>query len=122
MPITFEYRDSIFWIGFSGALSSKDLMDYMKAFGDEEDRLAVTPHRIADLTALAEITIGFDDILSLAKGRRVKKFPNAFKSAIVANTEVQTGFARMFQTLNNNPQIAIKIFPDRESALAWISA
>jgi hypothetical protein len=40
----------------------------------------------------------------------------------VALTQVQYGFARMFQTLNDNPRIEIEIFGDCESAQRWLNA
>jgi len=122
MAFTVEYKDPIFWITLSGSISGKDLMDGAALMAEEEAKHAVTPDRITDLTAVAEMQLGFDEIMSLAGLRRTIKFSNPFKSAIVAGNEAQMGFARMFQTLNNNPKIAIKIFSDRESALAWLAS
>lgn len=122
MPIDFEFKDSIFWIRFSGTVSGGDLMDIVSAFEKMEGEQAVTPHRISDLSEVTEMKVGFEDILALASQRRTKHFPNSFKSAIVACNEAQTGFARMFQTLNTNPRITIRIFPDAQSALAWIAS
>ena len=122
MAFSVEYKDSIFWIFLTGSISGKDLTDAAAMVAVQESRHAVTPHRITDITAATEMGIGFDEILSLAGHRRALRFPNAFKSAIVAGSEAQMGFARMFQTLNNNPQIAIKIFADRASALAWLAS
>lgn len=45
-------------------------------------------------------------------------FPNDFKSAIIVSTPVQRGMARMFQSLNDNPRITIRIFDDEAAALA----
>jgi len=50
------------------------------------------------------------------------RLKNYIKSAIVANNPSQFGFARMFQTLNDNPQIEIRIFPAAESAMEWLTA
>lgn len=122
MPITFEFKDPIFWIRLSGSISNNDLMEVVTAFDQMENQHAVTPHRITDLSEITEVKIDFDDMLSLASQRRAKHFQNFYKSAIVASDETQTGFARMFQTLNNNPQVTLRIFNDIQSALAWISS
>jgi hypothetical protein len=106
----------------SGSVSINDLMEIQAAFEGVENQQAVTPHRITDLSDVTEMQIGFDDVLTLASQRRAKHFPNSFKSAIVAVNESQTGFARMFQTLNNNPQITVRIFPGMPGALEWISS
>src|SRR5580704_15917692 len=90
MAISFEFKDGLFWIRFSGLVSNNDLMAILAAFEAVEDQQAVTPHRITDLSDVTEMQIGFDDVLTLASQRRVKRFPNSFKSAIVAVNETQT--------------------------------
>ena len=120
MAFTVEYKDPLIWISLAGSLSGRDLTDAAEIVAAEEARHAVVPHRITDLTGATEMKIGFDEIFSLAELRRAMRFPNFFKSAIVACNESQTGFARMFQTLNNNPQITVRIFPDLQGALDWV--
>ena len=120
MAVDFEFKDSVYWIRFSGEIEGGDMERIIAAFEKMESDHPVTPHRISDLTGVTDVKIGFDDVLGLAAQRRAKVFKNPFKSAIVANNEIQTGFARMFQTLNTNPQITIRIFPDAQAALAWI--
>ncbi len=122
MPLILEYKAPVIWIYVTGALSGKELMEGAEIMAVEEARHAVTPHRITDLTGSSNVELGFDEILALATMRRTMEFPTPFKSAIVTGNEVQMGFARMFQTLNNNPKIAIKIFTDQESALVWLAS
>ncbi len=47
-------------------------------------------------------------------------FPAPFKSAIVVNSDLTMGFSRMFQTLNDHPDIDIQIFKTIEDAEDWI--
>ena len=47
---------------------------------------------------------------------------NMVKSALVATDQMQFGYARMFASLNHNPNITIQIFQTREAALEWISS
>jgi hypothetical protein len=42
------------------------------------------------------------------------------KSAIVAPMPVQVGFARMFQILNDHPQIEVQLFATLAEAEAWL--
>jgi hypothetical protein len=42
------------------------------------------------------------------------------RTALVAVTPVQLGIARMFQTLNDHPLIELRVFSDREAAVAWL--
>jgi len=44
----------------------------------------------------------------------------AVKSAIVAATPVQVGYARMFQMLNEHPSVTVEIFGDLPTAVAWL--
>jgi len=122
MPVSVEHKDSIIWIQLSDLISGQDILDGMATVNALEDELEITPSRICDITASAKIKFGFVDIYWLASLRRTKRFKNRFKSALVARTKSHLGFARMFQTLNHNPQIELQIFPDIESALGWISA
>lgn len=120
MPVTYELKDGIFRLHFAGILDRDEFAALFEAFEKEEGNMEVIPHRLSDLSELSAMNINFEDILNLARTRRAIHFPNNFKSAIVAANEVQLGFARMFQTLNTNPQIEIQIFNDAESALKWL--
>ena len=59
-------------------------------------------------------------MFAVAETRRRATLRNPIKSAIIASGIVHFGFARMFQTLNDNPQIVVAIFGDDESALQWL--
>jgi len=80
------------------------------------------PNRITDVTGITELTVRYPDVEAVATMRKNLKFPNAYKSAIVAKEKLHLGYARMFQMLSANPQIDVQIFPDLESANKWIGA
>lgn len=82
----------------------------------------VVRHRITDTREITQLACDFRGVAAFADDRRRCTFPNAFKSAIVAPDVAHFGFARMFQTLNDHPQISIAIFPDVDEALTWLSA
>jgi hypothetical protein len=44
------------------------------------------------------------------------------KSAIVAATPVQVGYARMLQMMNDHPGVTVEIFDDLPAAIAWLHA
>ena len=104
------------------ALTPEDLTGIMHDADEIEQELDPIPHRITTAAAVTDIQIGYAEVKVFAWHRRVIRFPNVFKSAIVVSTPVQRGIARMFQTLNDNPQIAIEIFSDEAAALAWLRA
>ncbi|MGH8187499.1 MAG: hypothetical protein ACREUC_13145 [Steroidobacteraceae bacterium] len=71
----------------------------------------------ADLVA----EVGFQSILELADTRTRRPLATPVKSALIALRPVHFGFARMFQTLNTNPQIEVRIFATIEEALQWFA-
>ena len=107
-------------VEFSGTLTNDDLTRAGQEMAAFEAKCDVVPHRIADVRPVNRLEIDFRSILAFAEDRKRRVFPNAFKSAIVASDIVHFGFARMFQTLNDNAQITIAIFGDGVSALEWL--
>lgn len=68
------------------------------------------------------LDLNYAKIAAVASIRRAAPLKNAVKSAIVAPQPIQYGFARMFQTLNDNPRINLQVFSDRASAMEWLVA
>ncbi len=121
MPFSISSVDEVVRIVLSGTLVPEELVRMADALGEVEAAAAVCPHRVTDLTGLTRFEIGFDDMFQLAQRRREMSPANPIRSAIVASLPVQLGFARMFQTLNDHPRITMRIFPDMDGALAWLS-
>lgn len=120
MPYRLFFEDDILRLEFSGLLTKADLLAALRETAKLEAAAAVTPHRLTDLRALQSSDNRFPEFFGVAQQRKAKQFPNAFKSAIVAVEPMHIGLARMFQTVNDHPQITIQIFPDFAAALAWV--
>ena len=108
-------------IVLTGTLVPEVLVRMADALREAEAAAAVCPHRVTDLTGVTRFDVGFTDMSELARWRRERSPANPIRSAIVASTPVQLGFARMFQTLNDHPWITLRIFPDMDGALAWLT-
>ncbi len=106
-------------IEFIGVIEPRDLVQIAGETRTYE-RGDVVPHRLTDITRVEKISISFEDIFRLASNRKAITFKNPFKSALVVNTDTQLGYARMFQTLNDHPQIMLQIFQDSAAAQVWI--
>jgi hypothetical protein len=121
MGISVAREGRILRIVLSGELTR----DEFGRFVAEVERLEAAslpwPDRVTDLTGLRRVDIGFDDMARLAQRRRDLDIPNPIRSAIAARDAVQLGYARMYQTLNDHPLIDLRVFPDVEQALAWLS-
>lgn len=60
--------------------------------------------------------IGFTDVSAFAKRRRLQIARNAIRTALVARRPVEVGFARMWGTMNDLPNLTVEIFEDEQSA------
>jgi hypothetical protein len=102
-----------------GVLDRADLNALIEQVERLEDQ-GLLADRLTDLTALDRIDVGFEEVFALAMKRGERKVLTPIRSALVANRPVQFGFARMFQMLNDNPRIQIRIFGNLEEAQRWL--
>jgi hypothetical protein len=117
----FEIRDEgkYYSTRLSGLLDRAELNAMTREVERLEDA-GVLIDRITDLTPLERIDVGFEEVFAVAQRRGDRKVAAPIKSALVANRPVQFGFARMFQMLNDNPRIQIRIFGNLEEAQQWL--
>lgn len=120
MPFTIANDPHLIRITFTGVFTDEDLRGLTEAMTAIEEASTPVAPRITDVTGVTQLKIAYPDVHALAQKRRATTFPNTFKSAIVVGGPVQLGMARMFQTLNDNPQITIEIFSDEAAAMAWL--
>ena len=106
---------------FYGVLTVRDLQRLAVEAAIVDDSGPVAVNRITDLTGVTSFAIDYAAMSHLTVQRRAKRLRNAVKSALIARRDVEIGFARMFQTLNDNPQIEIRIVKDLAEALAWFA-
>jgi hypothetical protein len=52
--------------------------------------------------------------------RAQRSIPEPIRAALVACKPIQFGFARMFQMLNDNSRVQIRIFGTLEEAQQWL--
>jgi len=117
-----KIAQGIVYLTFHGYVTAEDIRDMVDLLAKIETEAEVSPDRMADLSAIEGISLNFSAILDYSANRRKALLRNKVKAAIVAPHPLQYGFARMFQTLNDNPDINMEIFADKDSGLAWISA
>ena len=119
MPFEISDEGNFHSIRLFGALDRADLDAVMTEVERLEDA-GVLRDRLTDLTALDHIDVGFEEVFALAVKRGERKVSAPIRSALVANRPVQFGFARMFQMLNDNPRILIRIFGNLAEAQRWL--
>jgi len=118
MPFEIHDEGGYYSARLYGVLDPTDL----NALMDEIERLedVVTKDRLTDLTSLERIDVGFEEVFALAERRAQRPIPKPIRSALVAIKPVHFGFARMFQMLNDNPRVQIRIFGNLEEAQQWL--
>jgi hypothetical protein len=119
MPFEINDEGKFYSARLFGVLDRADLNAVMKEVERLEDA-GLIRDRLTDLTALDRIDVGFEEVFALAMQRAERKVTAPIRSALVANRPVQFGFARMFQMLNDNPRIQIRIFGNLEEAQQWL--
>lgn len=120
MPFDLSNQGTHILLVAYGKVTPQDLKRLADEIDAMEDAAPQSLDRMADLTQITEFDIGFTEMRALAVRRRIRTFERNVKSAILANTELQVGMARMFQSMNDNPQIEIRIFDSMAKAREWL--
>ncbi len=120
MSFRIDRLPEYFSLTMTGVLTAQDLQLMAVRAAQMEDAEPVILPRLIDMTEVETVTVGFAEVLALATQRRTRQYANPFKCAFLVGTEVQKGYARMYQTLNDNPQFRVKIFHSRPEAEEWL--
>jgi hypothetical protein len=121
MPFEITNQGDFLFGRFYGVITAADLDRLATEVEVMEDSIPTAMDRISDLTAVDRFEVGYPAIFILAARRRLRQFTKPVKSAIIVQDPVQFGLARMFQTLNDNPQIAIQILHSVTEAKKWFT-
>jgi len=121
MSLEIEQHADYFLATFRGTMSPADLVECAVRTAELEDATPAPLDRIADLSPVETFDVNFLAVSDLAKKRRDKRYGRVVKSALVADRPVAVGFARMYQTILNNPDIDVRIFPSMDEARAWLA-
>ena len=122
MPFEIQEEEDCLVLRLYGVLTSEDLQWAGLEIARREQTGATAKNRLTDLTALEGIAIGFPEVLAAATRRNQLTFPRRVKSAMVARRPIHVGFARMFQTLIENPQIEVRVVDSVEEARRWFDS
>jgi len=120
MPFHIQADDRLIRLNCTGHITKAEAMESALQIRQVETRFRQRPDQITDLSGVVSRETDFATISSIAQERRAKVFPNAFRLAMVAPTAESLGFARMYQTLAESPQIEIRIFAALAEAESWL--
>src|SRR4051794_37865219 len=102
MPFEITDQKNVMLVRLFGAVTGPELLEVARAMRTIEDQRGAFD-RVTDLTGMEELHFGYLDVDALAVIRRSLPFKSPIRSAIVASRPLHVGYARMFQTLNDNP-------------------
>lgn len=120
MAITTDFQGGLIVISMSGSISLPELLEHAGQIAAIEASEPVTPPRIVILPSGLVCDLSIGELHAFAAQRRGAQLKNPVKSAIVAGDAVQFAFARIYQALNEHPQLQIEIFQSEPPAHAWL--
>lgn len=121
MPFEITNQGAYFLARLFGVLTSQDLERFAEEAEVVENSLPVAMNRVTDITSVEAFDIDYFDVLALAARRRVRLFSKPVKSALIAQQPIEIGFSRMFQSLNDNPQIEVRVLKTLDQAIDWFA-
>jgi hypothetical protein len=77
-------------------------------------------NRIEDIREVSSINLGFKELMNFAQNLKIVKMLHLVKTAILTNSALQYGVARMFQIIIDYPLMKIEIFTNEEKARKWL--
>lgn len=122
MPYRVALDEPFVRVWFSGILTGANLREVADELRSHERELGMVPDRLVDMSDMVATDAVFNLAILAARVRGVQRFPNAFRSALVAPKVEVAGFARIFRILNRNPQIEVQVFDTVEAAELWLGS
>jgi hypothetical protein len=120
MPYQIIQEPAFFRLVFFGEITPQDLQSLATELAAFERGLPMALNRLTDVSQVSGAELTYADMLDFVERRKAQRLKNAVKSAVVAPMPVQVGFARMFQIVNDHPQIEVQVFATLAEAEAWL--
>jgi hypothetical protein len=121
MPFEITNEGSYLLLRLLGVVTANDLQRAVEELEQLEGALPTALDRVTDVSTSERLDFHFDAVHDVADRRRQRELKNPVRSALVVGRPVQVGYARMFQILNNNPQIEIRVVETMAEAVGWFA-
>jgi hypothetical protein len=121
MPFELTTTGAILFARLFGEFTAAELNRLADEAEIAEASHPVALDRITDLTAVERFEVGFQEIYNFAIRRSEQRFSRVVKSAIIVEDLVQFRIASMYEALNENPQIRLRILHSAKEATAWFA-
>jgi hypothetical protein len=120
VPFQIQIAGPILLNTFSGDVTGAEFIEFAGELKRVEGDFERVPNRLTDLSGVTTWETGYMIMDELTRNRRAQVFSNKFRSAIVGPTPHTFGIGRMFQSLNDNPQIEMQVFKTKVEAEEWL--
>jgi len=120
MPYTIGYKDGYIHIDWYGEFSAQDLAQLRQDMPKHALKFIWTRRVLHTFDRVTSCTLKPMEALDHSVKRKRFAIPLKARAASVAKTEDVYKFAKLMQELNRNPNLAMEIFPDEQSAVAWL--
>jgi len=121
MPFELTTSGAVLFTRVFGVFTAPELNHLASTAEIVEASHPVSLDRITDLTVAERFEVGFSEIFYFAIRRSTQRFSRVVKSAIIVQDSVQFGIARIYEALNENPQIEIRILRSVTEAQEWFA-
>ena len=101
--------------GILNAVFLEAVLDFIELEESDQD---APFDRYIDFSALTDIRLKLNHVISVARRRRVVRQP--VKSALVAETAVAFAIAQMYERLMDEGMIEVRAFRHKEDAAEWL--
>ncbi len=119
MPFELTTPGDVLFVRVFGVFTAPELNHLATEAEIAEASQLISLDRITDLTAVERFEVGFREIYSFAIRRSFQRFSRVINSAIVVHEPVQFGIAHVYEALNENPQIQLRIVRSVAEAIQW---
>jgi hypothetical protein len=119
MPFDVETRDGLIVVTLDGEITFEDLTSCARAI-DAIERHQPGLHRLVITTGVTGTPLSYNTMTAYAADRRGLRLAQEVRVAIVANSPVTFGLARMFQALLNHPSASVAVFTSCDEATSWL--
>src|SRR5262249_4602736 len=109
MPFEFTTPGAILFARLSGVFTAPELNHLADEAEIAEASHPIALDRMTDLTAVERFEVSFREIYYFAIRRSAQRFSRVVKWAIVVQDAEQDAMARVYEALNETPQIRIRI-------------
>ncbi|NTV46723.1 MAG: hypothetical protein HGB11_09470 [Chlorobiales bacterium] len=113
-------KDYFVLIRPSGSFNAHDLNTLRKDMMKLDEEKPHLTKRFSDFTDVSELNVSFNDFSYYKNNRLYLNDVPKYRTAFYVESELKFGYARMCQTIIEDPKNEIRVFRDKQEAANWL--